>query len=77
MWEEIFQIALSNGVWSALFIGLLVYQLKDSSKREKKYQDTITKLNHHLDMVESIKEEVKEIRVAIINNKKGGGDEKQ
>ena len=70
MLEEIFRIALTNGIWSALFVGLLVYQLKDSSKREKKYQDTITKLNCHLDMVESIKEEVKEIRVAIINSAK-------
>ena len=62
MWEEIFKLALSNGIWAVLFVSLLVYQLKDSAKREKKYQDTISKLNQHLDAVEDIKEELKEIR---------------
>ena len=65
MWEEIFKLALSNGIWAVLFVGLLVYQLKDSAKREKKYQETITKLNAHLDVVEDIKEELKEIRQII------------
>jgi len=62
MWEEVFKLALSNGIWAVLFVGLLIFQLKDSAKREKKYQDTISKLNQHLDVVEDIKEELKEIR---------------
>ncbi len=62
MWEEVFKLALSNGIWAVLFVSLLVYQLKDSAKREKKYQETISKLNQHLDTVEDIKEELKEIR---------------
>lgn len=66
MWEEIFNMALSNGLWAALFVGLLVFQLKDSAKREKKYQETIAKLNQHLDSVEDIKDEIKEIRCAIL-----------
>ena len=66
MWEEIFKLALSNGIWAVLFVSLLVYQLKDSAKREKKYQETISKLNQHLDAVEDIKEELKEIRNKII-----------
>ncbi len=66
MWEEIFNLALTNGLWSAMFLGLLIYQLKDSSKREKKYQETIEKLNKHLDAVSEIKEEVKEIRQAVM-----------
>lgn len=65
MWEEIFRLALSNGIWAVLFVGLLVYQLKDSAKREKKYQETITKLNAHLDAVEDIKQELMEIRQII------------
>lgn len=69
MWQEIFNLALSNGIWSAMFLGLLVYELKDSSKREKKYQDTISKLNEHLDAVSDIKEEVKEIRQAVMSGK--------
>lgn len=66
MWEEIFKLALSNGIWAVLFVALLFYQLKDSAKREKKYQDTISKLNEHLDAVEDIKSEIKEIRSVIL-----------
>ena len=69
MWEEIFNLALSNGIWSAMFLGLLIYQLKDSNKREKKYQETIAKLNEHLGAVSEIKEEVKEIRQAVMRVK--------
>lgn len=69
MWEEIFNLALSNGIWSAMFLGLLIYQLKDSNRREKKYQETISKLNEHLGAVSEIKEEVKEIRQAVMGVK--------
>ncbi len=70
MWDEIFKLALSNGIWAVLFVALLVFQLKDSAKREKKYQETIAKLNSHLDCVEDIKEEIKEIRCAILKGAK-------
>ena len=69
MWQQILEMALTNGIWSALFVCLLVYQLKDSAKREKKYQDTIQKLSGHLDIVKDIKEEIKEIRSAVLINK--------
>ncbi len=72
MWEEIFKLALSNGLWAVLFVALLVFQLKDSAKREKKYQDTISKLNEHLNAVSEIKEEIKEIRSVLV---KGERDE--
>lgn len=72
MWEEIFKLALSNGLWAVLFVALLVFQLKDSAKREKKYQDTISKLNEHLNAVSEIKEEIKEIRSVLV---KGDKDE--
>lgn len=45
MWEQIFDLALNNGLWAVLFLALLVYQLKDSRAREKKYQQTISELN--------------------------------
>lgn len=70
MWEKIMELALTNGVWSALFVGLLIFQLKDSAKREKKYQETIQKLNAHLDAVQDIKEEIKEIRSAVLVTKR-------
>ena len=63
--EEVFKLALSNGIWAVMFVGLLIFQLKDSAKREKKYQDTIAKLNQLLDSVQDIKEELKEIRQII------------
>ncbi len=69
MWQKIIELALTNGIWSALFVGLLIYQLKDSSKRERKYQETIAKLNMHLDCVSDIKEEIKEIRFAVLSKK--------
>ncbi len=65
MWEEIFKLALANGLWAVLFVALLVYQLRDSASREKKYQQTICKLNEHLDIVEDIREEVKNIHLKI------------
>lgn len=65
MWEEIFKLALANGLWAVLFVALLVYQLRDSAAREKKYQQTICKLNEHLDVVEDIREEVKNIHLAV------------
>lgn len=71
MWQSLLELALTNGIWSALFVGLLIYQLKDSSKREKKYQDTIQKLNSHLDAVQDIKEEIKEIRSVVLTSKGG------
>ncbi len=65
MWEEIFRLALANGLWAVLFVALLVYQLRDSASREKKYQQTICKLNEHLDIVEDISDEVKKIHLEI------------
>lgn len=69
MWEEILNLALSNGIWSALFVGLFIYQLKDSTKREKKYQDTIQELSCHLGIVKDIKEEVREVKSFLFHKK--------
>jgi hypothetical protein len=38
------EIIITNIIWASLFVGLLIYQLKDSAKREKKYQEVIEKL---------------------------------
>lgn len=62
MWDEVFKMALSNGIWAVLFLGLLIFQLKDSHKREAKYQDTISHLNKSLGIVSSIKEDVDEMK---------------
>lgn len=62
MWEKIFNLALQNGLWAVLFLGLLIYVLNDSRKREKKYQDTIMDLTKNLGIVQIIKLEVQEIK---------------
>lgn len=62
MWNEIFKVAVSNGIFALLFVALLVYQLKDSAKRENKYQDTIQRLSKHIGVIEDIKSDVDEIK---------------
>ena len=44
MWSDVFNIAISNGIFACLFVALLSFTLKDSHKREIKYQDIINKL---------------------------------
>ena len=62
MWEQIVNLAISNGLFAVLFMGLLIYQLRDSRTREKKYQDTIVKLGNALELVQSIKDDVEDIK---------------
>ena len=62
MWEQIFEAALSNGIWTVLFVALLIYQLKDSASREEKYQKTIQLLTEKYAVIEDIKEDILEIK---------------
>jgi len=48
------EIIITNIIWASLFVGLLIYQFKDSAKREKIYQEVIEKLS---------KQEVDDFRV--------------
>ena len=65
MVEEIFNQALSSGLFAALFTFLLFYILKDSSNREKKYIETINKLTKHLDAVIEIKKDVIAVKTKV------------
>lgn len=65
MFTEIMDLAISNGLWAALFVALLFYVLKDASNREKKYQITIESLSAHLSVVNEIKQEVEEINTKV------------
>ena len=65
MWEQIFNLAISNGLFAVLFLGLLIYQLKDSRGREQKYQSTIEKLGDSLEIVKQVKEDVEDIKCVI------------
>lgn len=69
MWNEVFSVALTNGIFACLFVGLLVYELKDSRAREKKYQKTIDILSLRLSSVETIKEDVIDIKKVVVYKK--------
>lgn len=61
MMDGIWQEALSNGIWTALFLLLLIYQLRDSRKRENKYQSVIERLTQSVEDMEIMKAQVGEI----------------
>jgi hypothetical protein len=67
MWEEIFGLAIKSGLWAVSFLGLLIFVLKDSSKREQKYQHTIRELTSHLGIVKDIKDDVDQIKNVVFN----------
>ena len=62
IWKEIISIVVSNGVFAVLFVGLFWYQLKDSAKRETKYQQTIEQLTKHLEVLEDVKQDIRDIK---------------
>ena len=70
VWNEIISVVVSNGIFATLFVILFFYQLKDSAKREKAYQQTILDLTEHLEMIEQVKEEVSELKEVITKGDK-------
>ena len=77
MWSEVFNLAIKNGLWAVLFTGLFIFVIKDSTKREKKYQEIIKELSESLAIVKDIKNKVDEIKAIVYkknvqkNSKKG------
>lgn len=69
--ENFWEVILSNGIFALLFVWLLFYQLKDSSRREKKYIEIIDKLAKELEVVDEIEEDVAEIKNKIMVKKSG------
>ena len=76
MWEEIFAQALGNGLLAALFVALLVYVLRDTAKRERKYQQmekenrmTIAALTEGLQVVSELKTITEEIHEKVFEEK--------
>lgn len=70
LWKEIISIIVSNGIFAILFVWLFVYQLKDSSKREEKYQQTISDLTSRLQVLDNMEHDLNEIKDFL----KGGDD---
>lgn len=61
MWQQIMSAALGNGLWTALFCLLFLYQLKDSRAREKRYVGIIEGLGERLKTVEEIRGDCEKI----------------
>ena len=69
MWNEIISLAIESGLWAVLFLGLFVFVIKDSSKREKKYQQTIKDLTDHLGVIKQIRNDIDDIKTIVYNEK--------
>ncbi|NFT08511.1 MULTISPECIES: BhlA/UviB family holin-like peptide [unclassified Clostridium] len=63
--DELIRAALSQGLGYALFVFLLMYVLKTTGDRETKYQELLDKMADKFNVVEDIKEDVKEIKLKI------------
>lgn len=73
MENELLKIMTSQGVWAVLSMFLLFYILKAQEKRdltqeerEKKYQEIIYTLTDKINIVETIKKDVEEIKESIL-----------
>lgn len=62
MWESVIDTVVANGAWAVLFCLLLIFELKDSRKREEKYQKTIFTLGEELGVVREVADDVKDIK---------------
>lgn len=77
MWEQIVNLAISNGLFAVMFLGLFIYQLRDSKNREIKYQETISKLGDSLQVVKEVKQDVEMIKEKLDNYPTPNGKEKK
>lgn len=76
LWQEIISVIISNGIFAILFVYLFYYQLKDSKRREEKYQKTIEQLSQHIGVIEQIKEDVEYLK-DVVTPKRRNKDEVQ
>lgn len=60
--EDLISTALSQGLGYGLFVFLLLYVLKTTGEREKRYQDLLDKLTAKFNIVENVQDDVKEIK---------------
>jgi len=70
MWDEIINLAIKNGLWAVLFMGLFIFVIKDSTSREKKYQETISNLTKHLEVINTIKEDIDDIKSVVYKDER-------
>lgn len=60
--DELIKAGLQQGLGYGLFVFLLLYVLKTTGDREKNYQCLLDKMTDKFNIVEDIKEDVKEIK---------------
>lgn len=60
--NEVISTVVANGIWAMLFVFLLVFELKDSRKRESRYTLTIQALSDRLSAVNDIKLDSEDIK---------------
>lgn len=60
--DQIISLAVAEGLWAVLFCGLLVYQLRDSRRRESNYREIIKQLDEKLDVVKLVKTDAETIK---------------
>ena len=65
--DDLIQLAVGQGLGYALFVFLLIYVLKTTGEREKRYQDLLDTLAEKFNVVEDIKDDVKEIKSKMDN----------
>lgn len=72
METELFKGIVSQGAWAVLFVWLLIDTRKESKTREEKLQsiinknqDVISELVEKFDVVESIQEDVADIKIKL------------
>jgi len=70
MIDQIFNLAISNGLWAVLFVILFLYQIQNSQKRERKYQELIDNLTNSLGIIKSIDANVKALSKSVARFKK-------
>ena len=62
MWDSAIEAVVANGAWEVLFCPVLIFELKDSRRRERKYQETIASLGDSLTCVKQVAKDVEEIK---------------
>ncbi|SHK32493.1 BhlA holin family protein [Clostridium cavendishii DSM 21758] len=60
--DELLRAAVNQGLGYGLFVFLLLYVLKTTGEREKRYQDLLDKLSENFNIVENVQSDVKEIK---------------
>lgn len=60
--DEIISLVVANGLWAVLFCGLLVYELRDSRRRESCYTETIRSLSERLGTVSVVMSDTTKIK---------------